>query len=103
MQELSWLLTRDYSIKGAVKLVGDRHGLTDRQRLSLARAACSDQSKQLRARTEIDLKELPDAHVIIDGFNLIITIEAALSGEFFCVVVTVAFATCPAFTARIAR
>ena len=80
VKELSWLLTRDYSIKGAVKLVGDRHGLTDRQRLSLARAACSDQSKQLRARSEIDLKELPDAHIIIDGFNLIITIEAALSG-----------------------
>ncbi|HEU5236539.1 MAG TPA: DUF434 domain-containing protein [Pyrinomonadaceae bacterium] len=80
VQELSWLLTRDYAIKGAVKLVGDRHSLTDRQRLAVSRAACSDQSRQHRASTRIESKELFSADLIIDGFNLIITIEAALSG-----------------------
>jgi hypothetical protein len=80
VNELSWLLTRNYSMKGAVKLVGDRHALTDRQRLALSRAACSDQSKAQRAGTRVEIEELEEADLIIDGFNLIITIEAALSG-----------------------
>jgi len=78
--ELSWLLTRDYSMKSALKLVGDRHALTDRQRLAISRSACSDQSRARRASNRIEIKELESADVIIDGFNLIITIEAALGG-----------------------
>src|SRR5262252_7862615 len=50
--ELSWLLTRDYSIKSALKLVGDRHALAERQRLAVARAASSDQSQKRRRATE---------------------------------------------------
>jgi len=80
VQELSWLLTRDYAIKGAVKLVGDRHSLTDRQRLAISRAACSDQNRQHRLNAQIGCKDLFGADLIIDAFNLIITIEAALSG-----------------------
>ncbi len=80
VSELSWLLTRDYSMKGAVKLVGDRHALTDRQRLALSRAACSDQSRGRRVATCVEVAKLQAADLIIDGFNLVITIEAALSG-----------------------
>jgi hypothetical protein len=80
VSELSWLLTRDYSMKSALKLVGDRHALTDRQRLAISRGACSDQSKARRASGRVEIEALESADVIIDGFNLIITIEAALSG-----------------------
>src|SRR6185295_13292534 len=80
VSELSWILTRDYSMKSALKLVGDRHALTDRQRLAISRGACSDQSNARRARTRVEIEELASADVIIDGFNLIITIEAALGG-----------------------
>lgn len=80
VSELSWLLTRGYSMKGAVKLVGDRHALSDRQRLAISRAACSDQSNARRASARVEIEELESADVIIDGFNLIITIEAALGG-----------------------
>ena len=80
VRELSWLLSRDYSIKGALKLVGDRHALTDRQRLAVSRAACSDQSKEHRATTILSVEAVAGKELIIDGFNLIITIEAALSG-----------------------
>ena len=78
--ELSWLLTRDYAMKGALKLVGDKFALTERQRLAVSRAACSDQSKAHRASTRVATNELTGLHVSIDGFNLLITIEAALSG-----------------------
>jgi hypothetical protein len=80
VSELSWLLTRDYSLKGALKLVGDRYTLTDRQRLAAARAACSDQSKERRAKTLASLESMNGEELIVDGFNLIITVEAALSG-----------------------
>ena len=78
--ELSWLLTRDYSLKGALKLVGDRYTLTDRQRLAVARAACSDQSKERRTKTVVSIESMNGEELIVDGFNLIITVEAALSG-----------------------
>jgi len=80
VSELSWLLTRGYSPKGALKLVGDRYTLTDRQRLAVARAACSDQSRTLRLHSLVSAEAVADEDLIVDGFNLIITVEAALSG-----------------------
>lgn len=80
VSELSWLLTHGYSLKGALKLVGDRHRLTDRQRLAVSRAACSDQSRERRAQTTISTGSVAGRGVIVDGFNLLITMEAALSG-----------------------
>lgn len=80
VSELSWLLTRDYSLKGALKLVGDRYTLTDRQRLAVSRAACPDQRKERRAKTLLSIESINGEELIVDGFNLIITVEAALSG-----------------------
>jgi hypothetical protein len=80
VSELSWLLTRGYAIKGALKLVGDKFSLTERQRLAVSRAACSDQSKAGREASRIALQSIRGQSIIIDGFNLIITVEAALSG-----------------------
>ena len=73
-------MSHDYTIKGALKLVGDRHSLTERQRLAVSRAACADQSKDRRAATRVRAQEIAGEDLIIDGFNLIITVEAALSG-----------------------
>lgn len=78
--ELSWLLTRDYQTASGLKLVGDRHGLTARQRLAISRAACSDQSRERRSRHSISMGDVAERSLIIDGFNLLITVEAALSG-----------------------
>ena len=78
--DLSWLLSHDYTMKGALKLVGDRYSLTERQRLAVSRAACSDQGKQRRAATRVGAKDLGGEDLIVDGFNIIITVEAALSG-----------------------
>ena len=79
VSELSWLLSRDYAAKGALKLVGDRYALTERQRLAVSRAACSDQSKAQRATKAISADAISGAELILDGFNLIVTAEAALS------------------------
>jgi hypothetical protein len=78
--ELSWLLSRGYQPKSALKLVGDRHNLRERQRLAVARAACSDESRARRRESCVDDETVKGASLVVDGFNLVITLEAALSG-----------------------
>jgi hypothetical protein len=78
--ELSWLLSHGYRIKSALKLVGDRHDLRERQRQAVARAACSDQSLAARRVSRLAEAEVAGQELVVDGFNLIITAEAALSG-----------------------
>ncbi len=125
--ELAWLLTRRYARDSSLKLVGDRHNLTARQRMAVMRSACSDQSLQKRREKLTTLThpervphplrskgwgmetvdspplrrersighETPSAAkgwgtrngkrkdcrpLGVDGYNLLITIESALSG-----------------------
>ncbi|HEX9919706.1 MAG TPA: DUF434 domain-containing protein, partial [Pyrinomonadaceae bacterium] len=78
--ELSWLLTRGYASNSALKLVGDRYELTERQRFCVSRAACSDASLEGRAARRLHPNEIKGGQLIVDGFNLIITAEAALGG-----------------------
>ena len=80
VSELSWLLGRGYQSKSSLKLVGDRHNLRERQRLAVARAACSEESRAGRLARELKASEVEGAELIVDGFNLVITLEAALGG-----------------------
>jgi hypothetical protein len=71
---------RGYAMVAALKLVGDRYGLTQRQRLAIARSACSDSQRDERLARSLSVAEALGESLIIDGFNLIITVEAAMSG-----------------------
>lgn len=77
--ELSWLLTRGYSGDAALKLVGDRHVLTARQRMAVLRSACTDDARAARRARQVDLAALAGADLAIDGLNATITVESALS------------------------
>lgn len=78
--DFSLLLTKGYAEKSALKLVGDRFSLTQRQRLAVMRTACSDQQLALRTASCIKIAGLAARPVAIDGYNVLITIEAAMSG-----------------------
>jgi hypothetical protein len=80
VDELSWLLGRGYGTKGALKLVGDRHSLRERQRLALRRSACREGDVLHRAARRVPAAGLANRDVLVDGFNCLITVEAALSG-----------------------
>lgn len=80
VNDLSWLHTRGYSEKAALKIVGDRYQLTVRQRMAVQRAACGDDALDRRRRHFVPPERLAAQAVIIDGYNLIITVENALSG-----------------------
>jgi len=80
VEDFSLLLTKGYADKGALKLVGDKFSLTQRQRLAVMRSACSDRQLALRNRSRVELDEIKGQPLAIDGYNLLITIEAAMSG-----------------------
>ncbi len=78
--DLCWLLSRGYALPSSLKLVGDRYQLQERQRTAMARAACSDTARQQRAERLLPWNSIAGEDLAIDGFNLLITIEAALGG-----------------------
>ena len=80
MADLSWLLGRGYAIVSAEKLVGDRWSLTERQRLAVRRAACSDMALACRTVRRLTRLALEGRVLLIDGFNVVTTVEAALGG-----------------------
>jgi len=84
--DLSWLLGRGYAPVSALKLVGDRGNLTERQRRAVQRAACTDEARARREATRVSARELAGRVLMIDGFNVLTTIEAALGGAvvLFC-------------------
>ena len=80
VEDFSLLLTKGYADKGALKLVGDKFSLTQRQRLAVMRSTCSDRQLASRNERRIELNEIEGQSLAIDGYNLLITIEAAMSG-----------------------
>jgi hypothetical protein len=77
--DYSLLLTKGYAETSSLKLVGDRFELTQRQRLAVMRCSCSDQKLVNRKNKQIDTNAITGQSLAIDGYNLLITIEAAMS------------------------
>jgi hypothetical protein len=78
--DLSWLLTRGYASPSALKLVGDRYRLDGRQRMAVQRSACTDDSLQRRTAHRVD--QAAGRPLLIDGYNLLTTLETALGHGF---------------------
>lgn len=78
--ELSWLLSRDYAKPSALKVVGDRHDLNQRQRVAVMRSACSDAARDARKSRELPPDAVAGRVVALDGYNVLTTVEAALAG-----------------------
>lgn len=78
--DLSWLLSRSYAMASALKIVGDRYQLEQRQRLAVMRSACPDDARQSRELRRL-LATTPDNGVLLlDGYNVLTSVEAALGG-----------------------
>jgi hypothetical protein len=78
--EFSWLLGKGYAPVSALKLVGDRWSLTERQRMAVLRSSCSDEALARRACRRVEPEEVAGEPVAVDGFNVLTTLEAALGG-----------------------
>lgn len=76
LEELCWLQGRGYPLDSAIRLVGDHHQLEKRQRLALCRSAATKFQVQVRRAKRV---EPQNRRILVDGFNALITVEAALS------------------------
>jgi hypothetical protein len=80
VHDLSWLYSRGYASASAMKIVGDRYALEERQRTAVARCSCSDEDRERRGRSRAEFAQLAGQHLSIDGYNVLTSIEAALGG-----------------------
>ena len=62
-------------------MVGNRYQLTSDERHLLHRGVFSDRDAGLRQKKKIPLEKIRGKDLVIDGYNVLITIEAALSGR----------------------
>jgi hypothetical protein len=83
-EDLRYLLNRGYqrkNLKSLLQLVGNRYRLDRRQRTLLGKAVFSDAESELRRGKLADASEIQGHTLGIDGYNVLLTIEAALQGE----------------------
>lgn len=80
VDELSWLLDRGYAERSALALVGNRHGLTARQRKAVSRCAAPAAAVADRGSRRVEPRALAGEVVHVDGFNAIIVGESIRSG-----------------------
>lgn len=79
-KDILYLLERGYKVKSASTYVGNHYMLSERQRLAIVRATAT--SEILKAREEKRLDKCTIGKTLyIDGLNIIITLEVALSSS----------------------
>ena len=66
--DFSWLLGRSYAPLSALKLVGDRWSLTERQRQAVRRAACSDDARDRRTARQVTACSICGKNLVIAAF-----------------------------------
>jgi hypothetical protein len=80
LEDYAQLLSKEYAAKSSLKLVGDHFALQQRQRTALMRCGCSDEARSQRREKQVGLAGLVDEGLLLDGYNVITTVEAALAG-----------------------
>ncbi len=80
-EDFRFLLNRGYPRKASLDLVGNRYTLGKAERDLLHRGVFSDKDSNLRKRKKVSLSKIRNKALAIDGYNILITIEAGLSGS----------------------
>lgn len=78
-RHIAYLINEGYAIKNASTFVGNHFLLSERQRLALVRSISPKAQVAIRRQKECSEEEMAGKIVFIDGFNIIITLEVALS------------------------
>ena len=80
-KDFRFLLNRGYPRKATLELVGNRYELTFNERHLLHRGVFSDSDSNSRRKKIISTKDIQNKDLAIDGHNVLITLEAGLSGR----------------------
>jgi hypothetical protein len=79
--DLRYLLERNYPRKAALVLVGNRYQLRSDQRHLLHRGVFSGADSAFRRQRKVPIAAVKGEDLAIDGYNVVITIEAGLAGH----------------------
>lgn len=79
VQDMQYLLTRGYAEKAASDLVGNRYRLKTRQIQVIRGASASEGQIHHRRQKRLEISDLKDKIIYLDGFNVLILLESLLS------------------------
>jgi len=80
-EDFRHLLNRGYPRKATLELLGNRYRLISDERHLLHRGVFSSMDSESRRMKKISIQEIRNKDLAIDGHNVLITIEAGLSGR----------------------
>ncbi|KXS44218.1 MAG: protein of unknown function DUF434 [Methanolobus sp. T82-4] len=80
-KDIRYLLERGYPGSSAVRFVGDHYRLKDKQRFILSRNVLAPSVASGRRRKRVNCTDTEGRHLLIDGYNVLITLESYLKGE----------------------
>lgn len=80
-RDFRFLLNRGYPRKASLELVGNRYGLTSDERHLLHRGVFSNSDSGSRRKKKVLIGEVRNKDLVIDGHNVLITVEAGISGR----------------------
>lgn len=82
VNDLCYLITKNYNSNSATQIVGNRYKLNKRQQKAIYRVSSGDHQNEIRHQKEMNPAALNDQIIAIDGFNILILLENALSGAY---------------------
>jgi hypothetical protein len=80
-RDIRYLLDKGYPKGSAVRFVGDHYGLEKSRRYILSRNVLAPEIASARRMKNVPCSEIRERHILIDGYNVLITIESYLKGE----------------------
>lgn len=82
VRDMQYLLSRNYAEKASADLVGNHYRLKTRQIQALRGASASEIQIQNRKSKELEISDLKNKTIYLDGFNVLILLESLLSGAY---------------------
>jgi hypothetical protein len=82
LEDVYYLLSRNYPLKASLALAGNRYQLVKRQIQAIQGMACSEDEIRKRKDKELSHTAIKGETILLDGFNILILLETALSGGF---------------------
>ncbi|AZA53445.1 DUF434 domain-containing protein [Chryseobacterium sp. G0201] len=79
VQDMNYLLSRDYAEKASSELIGNHYRLKTRQIQALRGVSASENQIQNRRLKQFEISDVKDKIIYLDGFNVLILLESLLS------------------------
>lgn len=79
-EDARYLVNRGYPKESAIRFVSDHHSLPEEQSFVLSRVVVSAEAASNRKKKAITIEALQGQKVLVDGYNVLISVESLLGG-----------------------